>query len=533
VNSPRPSPRTEHDYSSARSTLALSLCPVRVLLSLVFLVVVLGTPGESAFSLDRGTSLILAAAACANAVYNTAKMLGLAGEGTGRSIVTLQMLTDALLALAGMLLLDASATPLAWIALLLPVFDAGVAFGALGAGLAWVSLSVVYIVLKLEIEPAGQSDANMLGLAVQQLAAVAVVVIPTAYVAARMRDDLAHAHGDRVDANRRSEDLLLVAAAARRLATTKDSLEVTEIALDSAVQLGFARAEMCEKDGNRGWRLLRATGTLGTPGPTLDGRLDEALERNGPVTIGIGGRADAEELRMLGYGSGVVLPVAQGSERAIVMRAWSTGELAADANALESVELLATLTSGAWQSAETFADLESWSTQLEYRASHDELTGLANRASLIASVEASLRIMREAGPQFAVLFLDLDGFKGVNDTLGHEAGDAVLQGIARRLGNHVRGHDVLARLGGDEFVIVLNDLSDPDDALIVAERICESAAAPFSIGGSTVSLGASIGITHAGPGDSTETLLNTADHFMYQAKRMGGGRVVVNRPATT
>ena len=102
--------------------------------------------------------------------------------------------------------------------------------------------------------------------------------------------------------------------------------------------------------------------------------------------------------------------------------------------------------------------------------------------------------------QFAALFLDLDGFKEVNDELGHEAGDAVIQGIAERLSHQVRGHDMLARLGGDEFVVVLNDLGDRNHALSVARRICKVAAAPFSIGDSVVTLAVSIGVAYAQPG---------------------------------
>ncbi len=151
-------------------------------------------------------------------------MLGLAREAVARPRSLLQMATDALIALAGMLLLDASATPLAWIALLLPVFDAGVAFGALAAGLTWAALSLVYVVSGCRSIRWG-IQRNVLGLAVQQLAAVAIVALPTAYVAARLRDDLAHSHRARVDANHRAEELLLVAAAAQRLATATDSVD--------------------------------------------------------------------------------------------------------------------------------------------------------------------------------------------------------------------------------------------------------------------------------------------------------------------
>ena len=526
----RPTHRIQHDYTSARTTLAHSLRPVRVLLSVVFLVVVATTSGD-VHALDRGTSWILAAAAALNAFFNAARMLGLVRERKGRSLTVLQLAIDALLALAGMLLLNASATPLAWIALLLPVFDAGVAFGALGAGLSWTTLSLVYILLKLQIEPDGQADGSVIGLAVQQLAAVAVVVIPTAFVAAHMRDDLAHAHRDRVDANRRSEDLLLVASTARRLAAASQTVDVIQIVLQAAVDLGFARVEMCERPDGREWRLQHAAGSLRGPGPKLDDTLDAAVAGNTPVRIAVGSEPGAEELRLLGYASGIVLPIATLPGQALAMRALSTEPLAAGSSALESIQLLATLAGAATRNAGTLADLESWSNELEYRASHDELTGLANRASLLAHLDGALERRRQ-GTSLAVLFLDLDGFKHVNDTLGHDAGDAVLQGVARRIANHVRPHDLLARLGGDEFVVVLNDLDVPEDAVAVAERICESAAAPFAVGGSTISLGASIGITYAEPGASTEQLLSSADHSMYAAKRQGGSRYVASLPSS-
>ena len=264
------------------------------------------------------------------------------------------------------------------------------------------------------------------------------------------------------------------------------------------------------------------------PIPPSTGRLDEALNLNRPVTIG-GGVAAEPALRLLGYHAGVVLPIAQTPEYAVALRAWSDEPLANGSSARESLELLAALTAGAWGSATTLADLETWSLQLAHRASHDELTGLANRAELFASVGASLERLRSTGSQVAVLFLDLDGFKDVNDQLGHEAGDAVLQGVAERLGRHVRGHDFLARLGGDEFVVVLNDLVTLNDAHTVAERICEAAAAPFSIGGAIVKLAASIGIAYAQPGDTPDGLLNAADRVMYEAKRSGGNRFVVSR----
>ena len=463
-----------------------------------------------------------------NVLINAAGMVGWLREFNGRLVPALQMVTDALLALAGMMLLDAAATPLAWIALLLPVFDAGVAFGAPAAGLAWGALSLVYIVLTLQIKPSDDSDANALGLAVQQLAAVAVVAVPAAYVGARMRDDLTHSRKARVDADHRAEELLVIAGAAQRLSDSTDSTEVLDIALGCATSLGFACVDVCERHGDRAWRLLRAAGSQRSLDPASNRSLDLVSIRNQAVTIGVGetsvSSAEVEELRLLGYHAGVALPISVSPGYTVALRAWSVEPLETDSSMLGSIELLATLTAGAWKSATTFSDLETWSNKLAHQATHDELTGLANRSHLFTRVEASLERMANTGVGFALLFLDLDGFKAVNDDLGHDAGDAVLQCVAERLGRQIRGHDVLARLGGDEFVVVLNDLPDRAAAPFVAERLCAAAATPFAVGSSTVTLGASIGIAYAQPGDTTDRLLSAADRLMYDAKRGGGNR---------
>ncbi len=526
--SPLLSHESEHESATAQATLRRSLRPIRVLLSVAFLLVVLASPGGDSVSLGIEVTVLLVAVASANALVNAAGMLGWAPEATRGGAFALQIGIDALLALASMLLLDATATPLAWIALLLPVFDTAVASGALAAGLSWAALSFAYVVIALQVKSSAASPSDVLGLAIQQLAAVAVVSLPAAYLAVRLRDDLAHSHRARAEADRRADELLVVAATAQRLAATTDRLAVLDIALDRATALGFIQADVCEKHSDRPWRILRSVGSLRSPEPSLGGHLDEALALGRPVAIGGGAAAEAG-LRLFGFRTGIMLPIADTPEYAVALRAWSNESLESGSSARESLELLGALTAGAWRSATTLADLETWSQQLAHRASHDELTGLANRAELFTCVERSLERLRNTGSQFAVLFLDLDGFKEVNDQLGHEAGDAVLQGVAERLRRHVRGHDVLARLGGDEFVVVLNDLVTPTDAQSVAERICEAASAKFSIGDAMVSLAASIGIAYARPGDTADEVLNAADRVMYEAKRSGGNRFVVSR----
>jgi diguanylate cyclase (GGDEF)-like protein len=163
---------------------------------------------------------------------------------------------------------------------------------------------------------------------------------------------------------------------------------------------------------------------------------------------------------------------------------------------------------------------------LTQRATHDSLTGLANRATLSERLAASF------GPHTDrraihdnVLFIDVDDFKDVNDTLGHDAGDDLLIELARRLSSCIRPQDLVARLGGDEFAIVVADVDEGSAATDVAERVLEILQAPFVINGVTLPIGASIGVAQrqANTVDSAE-LLRQADFAMYMAKGGGKGR---------
>ncbi|BCJ47796.1 hypothetical protein GCM10010168_21550 [Actinoplanes ianthinogenes] len=165
---------------------------------------------------------------------------------------------------------------------------------------------------------------------------------------------------------------------------------------------------------------------------------------------------------------------------------------------------------------------EKAQAQLAFQARHDPLTGLANRAVLTAELD------RVTSGPVAVLYLDLDGFKGVNDEFGHEAGDLVLTTVAERLSGAVRGTDLVVRLGGDEFVLLCPGLPEAE-AIGLAERVLDEVARPIVFRGVTLDLGASVGIAAYGPDEvaADGDMLRTADHAMYQAKRQGRGRWVL------
>ena len=170
--------------------------------------------------------------------------------------------------------------------------------------------------------------------------------------------------------------------------------------------------------------------------------------------------------------------------------------------------------------------------QTEFLAHHDTLTELANRFRFEGELRRAISAGNRHGDRFAVLCLDLDHFKAVNDKLGHAAGDEVLRAAARRLMNCVRESDIVARFGGDEFAILLNRLADISDAEILARRIITSLSLPFSVEGHEVLVGTSIGIALGNEhGSTAEQLLRSADLALYRAKTSGRNDVRFFDPA--
>jgi len=159
---------------------------------------------------------------------------------------------------------------------------------------------------------------------------------------------------------------------------------------------------------------------------------------------------------------------------------------------------------------------------LNYLAFYDPLTDLPNRALFFDRLRQALIQNKRDQTPFALLLLDLDGFKTVNDTHGHETGDALLQAVGQRLRTCVRESDTVARTGGDEFIILLPRLRESNDAARVAGKVIEMLAAPFPLAGRECRVGASIGLCIApDDGDDMETLLSHADAAMYQSKARG------------
>jgi diguanylate cyclase (GGDEF)-like protein/PAS domain S-box-containing protein len=170
------------------------------------------------------------------------------------------------------------------------------------------------------------------------------------------------------------------------------------------------------------------------------------------------------------------------------------------------------------------SERKKFEQSLRYQASHDELTGLANRWMLNLQLSQALARAARSGLRVAVLFIDLDDFKSVNDTYGHAIGDSLLVQTGRRIRALLRESDTLARMGGDEFAILLSDLADMDEAVRVASKVLFQLQAPYAVQALEIHSGASIGLAcYPQDAQNSEALLRCADIAMYQAKQAGRG----------
>ena len=178
--------------------------------------------------------------------------------------------------------------------------------------------------------------------------------------------------------------------------------------------------------------------------------------------------------------------------------------------------------------AHDISELKSTQALLEHQATHDPLTGLPNRPLFQELGEQALARSDRYGTTVAVLFLDLDRFKPVNDSFGHAIGDELLVQIAGRLRTSVRRGDVVARFGGDEFVVLCEHPAGQTEMLELARRLIDALSEPVEISGATATVGASVGIAIGGGGRMTiDTLIRDADAALYQAKEDGRGRAVL------
>jgi diguanylate cyclase (GGDEF)-like protein len=234
--------------------------------------------------------------------------------------------------------------------------------------------------------------------------------------------------------------------------------------------------------------------------------------------------AEARYLESIGHRSMAMIPLIAAGRTIGLIEVTAARGRAFDDRAVELASMLAGEAAMALENARLY-------DQIRHQALHDGLTGLANRILFRDRVEHAVERSRRSGARIAVLFIDLDDFKMLNDTHGHARGDEVLSFVANRLVRVLRPADTAARHGGDEFAVLLEDVADEADALAVAGRIADSFRQQIPFEGAPIRVAGSIGVALSGGTETADELLRNADVAMYTAKQSSRGGAEIFRPS--
>ena len=429
---------------------------------------------------------------------------------------------DAALAIGVMAVLDAETSPLSWIALIVPVLETAVLFSMLPAAFVWVGLSLAFLGMRLALRTSEDPGVETLALAVQQVFAVLLVSGPAALLS-----DSAQQRIDKLADARRSADqiadrLRRIAQAASDMSQENSVESVLESVSHSAVTIGYDHADVV---------IVSDDGTLTSHGSHSSGpfRLPPlevmTLEANEQAIISITERSEehGQLLHTHEISSGHAVQISSdeqaGSASRAILRVWSKRRPSTEQE-LRALALLAGHAREIHHAASLLAEAKDHSRQLLHQVRHDSLTGLANRNYVLSTLEERI----EQGVQIALFFIDLDGFKEINDTYGHRAGDAALTTVANRLRALDQPGALAGRMGGDEFIILLSTaVLNSDELANFGYTVAQSIAQPMEVDGHRAQLGASIGLAVHTSNLGADQLISQADGAMYEAKRSGGG----------
>ncbi len=432
--------------------------------------------------------------------------------------LTVELAGDSCAALACLLLIDTSNAPLAWLLLAVPVLVAGARHSMSLAALVWCSLIIGNVALELTYRPAALASASLVQ-AAQLLTAVGILGLPGSYLVRQLLHEARRRGAARQRAERQAAGISLVASAAHELSQSTSAAAIADVTVQAMRRLGFSAAEFWVRS-DEGWGLSCRCSADSTMDADRDGLTDADQAQELHIIHADESAAAAQSLHLLSAASVAFVPVLVG---AVTLRVCSK-ERIGEAE-VEWLSLVSDHVRTAWVNVQRADDLASRTAALTYEVNHDPLTGLPNRTYLVEVIDRGL----QASGGVTLLFVDLDGFKTINDAHGHNAGDLALITAGHRMREVLRTADVLGRLAGDEFVVVLaTEATDQDRlhelAMTTAERLVQSVGQPFRWEDRQLQVGASVGIAHAAPGDEVHALLHRADQAMYEAKRAGGRR---------
>lgn len=414
-----------------------------------------------------------------------------------------------------------------WILMVLPIIEAAIHFRLTGAFVHWMVMCGLTVAAFLWTSVATGTPQSALIADLERLldrlGVLLLVVIPASYLAEQLLGDVLTQRRETQRARERSRVIEHVIEAGHDV--TRLGGELFEALVPAACDLGFDVADAWVGHPDRGWKLLAddrsSELTLPRPGDAASALLaaDLALAE---VAIDAGDPDPDAYAALAATGLDVLvrLTLATPADEYVVLRAGAVRHSDDPASQIMALRLLGGQASVALQNEQLLSELRSTHAELEHQAMYDALTGLANRAYFVTQLAAALRDSPPLQP--TILFLDLNGFKSVNDRLGHNVGDNLLVGVAERLVAAVDDRGLVARLGGDEFTVLLGDRCESFVAAEIADAVHLALNDPFEIGKELVRVGASIGIAQAEPDIGVSETLRRADVAMYSAKASTG-----------
>ena len=414
-----------------------------------------------------------------------------------------------------------------WILFALPIVEAAARYRLVGALTEWIVLTCATVGIRIWMadrsDTAGAVMLDELDAVADQLSVLLLLVVPAAYLAEQLLVDVVENRRATSRAEDRNDLLQQVVDLGKRVTQLDRSLFETLVAATES--LGFAAADVVVRtDDNAEWLVVASSDELlerpapipGEPGSGL--RVDDLALPAVFIDSDDPAEEDVAALTAAGWGTLLRIVVTGTGDATVVLRATLEHGQVLDPDAVDGLSLLLGQASVGLRNNQLIDALRDLNQQILHDATHDPLTGLANRTELHNRLRG-ITAAAKPGAGAALLFLDLNGFKPVNDRLGHEAGDQLLRLVGERLLNRVGAEDFVARLGGDEFIVVRPNLRSLSGAEELAEQLVAAIDEPFVVGRDPVRVSTAIGIGYAdGPIDPPE-LLRRADVAMYEAKR--------------
>lgn len=480
----------------------------------------------AAFGLTRTELLLITIGGLGAINALSASVMRNAGNDAPRYLTIGELIGDTLLVIV--LTTATGGTGIGWVLIALPIVEAAVRFRLAGALMHWMLMTGITLAARLWVLENSSASTNTvieeLEQLLDQLGVLLLVVIPGAYIAEQLLNDVVLQQRHTDDAVERGRLLELVAETGHEV--NRLSGELSDILADAATKIGFDISDVCVRLPQTDWRAVSSSSAAEAESTSLPAPGDRAslLVENELAQLEVfldrhdESSADVQVLESHGLGTLVRFVIANDAGTVVALRAATTpGRSPAPAN-IDALRLLCGQATIALQNRQLIQELQDAHGELHHQATHDALTTLPNRAYFLDQLSVSLRDAADPRRPHAVLFLDLNGFKAVNDSLGHDAGDALLAIVAKRLVASVGDRGLVARLGGDEFTVMLTPMDDRRLALQAASDIHRGLTEPITLERETVKVGGSIGIAYAEVGLSETEVLRRADAAMYAAK---------------